>query len=82
MFSDVWLSLEKSIGEFSILYKKVSALIWLRAYNHDFGLSLVELYKFCLEYSGYAFVSRASCDMQISLQMVSNAHVYRLTVSL
>ena len=40
--------------------------MWLRAYNHDFGLFLVQLYKVCLEYSGNAFVLRASCDMQIS----------------
>ena len=39
--------------------------MWLRAYNHDFGLYLVQLYKVYLEDSGYAFVSRASCDMQI-----------------
>ena len=31
-------SLEKSIGEFSMVYKKMSALMWLGAYNHDFGL--------------------------------------------
>ena len=35
---DVWLSLEKSIGEFSMVYKKMSVLIWLRAYSYDFGL--------------------------------------------
>ena len=33
-----WLSLDKSNGEFSIVYKKISALLWLRVYNHDFGL--------------------------------------------
>ena len=33
-----WLSLDKSIGEFSIVYKKMRALLWLRVYNHDFGL--------------------------------------------
>ena len=31
-------SLEQSIGEFSMVYKKMSALMWLRAFNHDFGL--------------------------------------------
>ena len=31
-------SLEKSIGEFSMVNKKMSALMWLGAYNHDFGL--------------------------------------------
>ena len=36
------------------------------------------LYKVCLQYSGYAFVSCASCDMKISLEMVSNAHVHQL----
>ena len=25
-------------GEFSMVYKKMSVLIWLRVYNHDFGL--------------------------------------------
>ena len=35
--------------------KNMSALIWLRVYNHDFGLYLVQLYKVCLEYTGYAF---------------------------
>ena len=38
VFVDVWLSLDKSIDEFSMVYKKMSALIWLRVYNHDFGL--------------------------------------------
>ena len=28
--------------------------MWLRVYNHDFGLQLVKLYKVCFEYSGYA----------------------------
>ena len=27
----------KTNGEFSIVYKKMSALLWLRVYNHDFG---------------------------------------------
>ena len=54
-FVDVWLSLDKSIAEFPILYKKMSALVWNRVYNHDFGLLPVQLYKFCLEYSGCAF---------------------------
>ena len=38
IFVDVWLSLEKSVGEFSMVYKKMSALIWLRAYSYDFVL--------------------------------------------
>ena len=46
--------MEKSIGEFSMVYKNMSALIWLKVYNHDFGLQRVQLYKVCLEYSGYA----------------------------
>ena len=25
-------------GEFSMVYKKMSVLIWLRVYNHDLGL--------------------------------------------
>ena len=29
VFVDVWLSLEKSIGEFSMVYKTMPALIWL-----------------------------------------------------
>ena len=39
----------------------MSALMWLRAYNHDFDI-VVQLFKVCLEDSGYAFVSHASCD--------------------
>ena len=31
-------SLQKSIGEFSMVYRKMSALMWLRAYNYDFSL--------------------------------------------
>ena len=34
--------------------------------------------KVCLQYSGYSFVSRASCDTKISEEMVSNAHVHQL----
>ena len=30
--------LDKSIGEFSMVYRKMSALMWLRVYNHDYGL--------------------------------------------
>ena len=56
--------------------------MWLRVYNHDFGSQLVQLYKVCLEYSGHAFVSHAHCEMQISEEMVFNAHVHQLTVSL
>ena len=48
VFVDVWLSLDKSMGEFSMAYKKISALLWLRVYNHDFGLYLVQLHKVCL----------------------------------
>ena len=43
------LSLDKSKGEFSIVYKKMSALPWLRVYNHDFGLQLVQFHKVCLD---------------------------------
>ena len=32
------MSVDKSIGEFYIVYKKMSALLWLRVYNHDFGV--------------------------------------------
>ena len=35
------------------VYKNMSALIWLRVVNHNFGLQLVQLNKVCLEYSGY-----------------------------
>ena len=38
VFIYVWISLEKSIGEFLMVYKKMRALIRLRVYNHDFGL--------------------------------------------
>ena len=38
VFVDVWLSLDKSIGECSIVYREMSALVWLSVYNHDFGL--------------------------------------------
>ena len=55
VFVDLWLSLDKSITEFPIVYKKMSALVWNRVCNHDFGLLLVQLYKFCLEYSGCTF---------------------------
>ena len=81
VFVDVWLSLDKSIGECSMVYRKMSALVWLRVYNHDFGLWLVQLYKNCLSILTFCFTS-VSCDMQISYEMVSNAHVHQLTVSL
>ena len=75
-----WLSLDKSIGEFSMVYKKTSALIRP-------GVSA------CNQFNSTRFVqsipdtpplsdSRMSCDMQISQEMVSNAHVHQLTVSL
>ena len=38
VFIVVWLSLEKSVCELSMVYKKISALIWLRVYNHNFSL--------------------------------------------
>ena len=38
-------SLDKSIAEFTTVYKKMSALVWNRVYNHDFGLLLVQLYN-------------------------------------
>ena len=46
VFVDVWLSLDKSIAEFPTVYKKMSALVCNRVYNHDFGLLLVQLYLF------------------------------------
>ena len=49
IFVDVWLSLEKSIAEFSMAYKKMSALIWLWVYNHDFDLQLDQIHKICLD---------------------------------
>ena len=65
VFVDVWLSLEKSIGEFSMVYKKwvlwcgLGPIITILASNYNI---VVQLFKVCLEDSGYAFVSRASCD--------------------
>ena len=65
VFVDVWLSLEKSIGEFSMVYKKwvlwcgLGPIITILARNYNI---VVQLFKVCLEDSGYAFVSRASCD--------------------
>ena len=53
VFVDVWLFLDKSIREFSVVYKKMCALMGLKVYNHDLGLQLVQLYKVCFEYSGY-----------------------------
>ena len=48
VFVDVWLSLDESIGEFSMAYKNMSALVWRKVYNHDFALNLVRLNKVCL----------------------------------
>ena len=65
VFVNVWLSLEKSIGEFSMVYKKwvlwcgLGPIITILASNYNI---VVQLFKVCLEDSGYAFVSRASCD--------------------
>ena len=28
--------------------------MWLKVYNHDLGLEIVQLNKVCFEYSGYA----------------------------
>ena len=45
-FESIRRCLDKSIGEFSMVHiKKMSALIWLRVYNHDFGSYLVQLYQ-------------------------------------
>ena len=44
--------LDKSKGEFSIVYKKMSALLWLRVYNHDFVASSTPQGLF--RYSGWA----------------------------
>ena len=57
------------MGEFSVVYKKISALLWLRVYNHDFGLYLVQLHKVCLDIPDALLTicfTRLSCDMQIS----------------
>ena len=65
VFVDVWLSLEKSIGEFSMVYKKwvlwcgLGPIITILARNYNI---VVQPFKCCLEDSGYPFVSRASCD--------------------
>ena len=48
VFVDVWLSLNKSIAEFSMAYKNMSALVWRRVYNPDFSLNLVRLHEVCL----------------------------------
>ena len=64
-----WLFLDKSIGEFSIVYKQMRTLLWLRVYNHDFGFKLVQLHKVCLDILDALltiFFTRVSCDMQIS----------------
>ena len=45
---------EKRIGTGQEKLPSFSALMWLRAYNHDFGWWPVQLYTVCLEYSGYA----------------------------
>ena len=57
------------MGEFSMVYKKMSALLWLRVYNHDFGLYLVQLHKVCLDIPDALLAicfRHVSCDMQIS----------------
>ena len=54
---------------FSRVYKKMSALLWLRVYNHDFGLYLVQLHKVCLDIPDALLTicfRHVSCDMQIS----------------
>ena len=55
----VWLSLEKSIGEFSMVYKKMSTLIWLSAYNHDFELVTGSILQGYPEYSAYTLLFHA-----------------------
>ena len=50
-------SLERSIGEFSMVYQK-----WVFWCGLGFSLQLVQLHKVYLEYSRYAFVSHTSCD--------------------
>ena len=57
------------MGEFSVVYKKMSALLWPRVYNHDFGLYLVQLHKVCLDIPDALlniFFTHVSCNMQIS----------------
>ena len=47
----------------------MSTLLWLRVYNHDFGLYLVQLHKVCLDIPDALLTIRfrhVSCDMQIS----------------
>ena len=59
--------------------------MWLKVYNHDLGCKLFNSTRFVLSIPDtlltfcFTLVSR---DMQISYQMVSNAHVRQLTVSL
>ena len=53
----------------NMVYKKMSALLWLRVYNHDFGLYLVQLHKVCLDIPDALLTicfRHVSCDMQIS----------------
>ena len=50
----------------SLWCKKMSALLWLRIYNHDFGLYLVQLHKVCLDIPDALLTicfRRESCDM-------------------
>ena len=47
----------------------MSALLWLRVYNHDFGLYLVQLHKVCLDIPDALLTicfRHVSCDMQFS----------------
>ena len=65
MFSYSWTN--PSVN--SQWYIKMCALMWLRVYNDDLGLQLVQLYWFVLNIPDtlltFCFI-QVSCDMQIS----------------
>ena len=92
--TDVWIRKYLSMSGFPWTNPSVNSqwhikelvlfYVWLRVYNHDFGLYLVHLYKLCLEYSGYAcrFLFHARLVMCKPARKWYNAHVRQLTVSL
>ena len=54
VFVDVWLFLDKSIGEFWMLYKTCVPWYGLGPIITIWSCNWVQLYKVCFEYSGYA----------------------------
>ena len=60
--------MDKSIGEFSMAYKKMSSVMWLRVYNHNFDLWF-QLHMVCLDILNAVLTfcfTHVSSDMQIS----------------